>query len=104
MKYIFKKATSFMVQLINDLLLFITIMIAITFFYNLYKTYSLGKQFSNCQEYKEYLEKEISKKREIKSKCLNKCNEDCNNEANKRITQDKHLEQCNLDKLAKTKI
>jgi len=45
-------------------------------------------------------------KRELKSSCLNKCSKECDKEANKPFDREEKskLLECNLKKLAKTKI
>jgi hypothetical protein len=106
MKYIFKKATSFIGSCFNYAVLYCIVLAILTGLNSAYKSYQLGKQFKNCQEYKEYLQEQIAYKRELKSKCLNKCSEECNNEANKPFDKEEKskLLECNLKKLAKTKI
>jgi len=105
-KYIFTKARDFIGSCFFYTVLYCLIMAILIGLDSAYNSYQLGKQFKNCQEYKEYLQEQIAYKRELKSKCLNKCSEECDKEANKPFDREEKskLLECNLKKLAKTKI
>ena len=105
-KYIFTKARDFIKSCFNYVMLYCLILAILTGLNSAYNSYQLGRQFKNCQEYKDYLQKQIDSKRELKSNCLNKCSKKCDNEANKPFDREEKskLLECNLKKLAKTKI
>ena len=106
MKYIFTKARDFIGSCINYAVLYCLILAILTGLNSAYNSYQLGKRFKNCQEYKDYLQEQIAYKRELKSDCLNKCSKECDKEANKPMNKkdESKLLECNLKKLAKTKI
>ena len=105
-KYIFKKARDFIESCFFHVMLYCLIVAILTGLDSAYNSYQLGKQFKNCQEYKEYLQEQIDSKRQLKSSCLNKCSKECDKEANKPFDREEKskLLECNLKKLAKTKI
>lgn len=105
-KYIFTKARDFIGSCFFYTVLYCLILTILTCLNSAYNSYQLGKQFKNCQEYKDYLQEQIDSKRELKSSCLNKCSKECDNEANKPFDKEdkSKLLECNLKKLAKTKI